>query len=141
MFEQLKNGFSNNRIFIPSSTYCQLDIESNYSNNGVTTKNNDLLHNLLSDDQKLIKKLQQYITIENFDSQYITKKYNILRWAYAYPDSIEIAARKYQRHLRIRRILRLDDYEKWTTLDGVDNFADIYAPITICGEVSKKFFN
>lgn len=140
MFEQLKNSFLNNNEFksLPLSTHCRLDIESNYNSN-IVNINNDPLNELLSDEQKLIENLQKHITIKNFNSQYITNKYNILRWIYAYPDSIEIAAQKYQRHLRIRSILRLDNYENWTSFDGVDDFADIYAPITICGKVILNF--
>lgn len=137
MLGQLENGISNNGTFL-STSYCRLDIEANFSSTVTTCDSSFNLNELSLEDQKLMEKLKQYMSNDNFDSPYITKKFNILRWAYAYPNNLETAARKYQRHLRIRRILRLDEYEKWTTaFDGVDNFADIYAPITVCGEVSK----
>lgn len=69
------------------------------------------------------------------DHPIYTNDFNLLRWASAYEGNIQIAVKKYQRHLRIREILQLDFVENLKPCDGIDDEADSYAPMSFLGEV------
>lgn len=49
---------------------------------------------------------------------------------------VDLAMRKYRRHLRVRELLQLDHMERMGEADGVDEAAEEYAPMEIVGTVS-----
>ncbi|KAL3087795.1 hypothetical protein niasHT_029559 [Heterodera trifolii] len=63
--------------------------------------------------------------------------FDLLRWAMAYRGDIELAIRKYRRHLRIRKLLQLDEIEQLGEQDGIDEDAELYAPMEIVGTMSS----
>uniref|UniRef100_A0A183CR89 CRAL-TRIO domain-containing protein n=1 Tax=Globodera pallida TaxID=36090 RepID=A0A183CR89_GLOPA len=63
--------------------------------------------------------------------------FDLLRWALAYRGDVEVAIRKYRRHLRVRQLLRLDDIEQLGDEDGIDEGAELYAPMEIVGTMSS----
>ena len=63
--------------------------------------------------------------------------FDALRWCYAYDGDLALAVRKFERHLRVRRILALDEIETATEADNLgDVLADSYAPINFLGNAS-----
>ena len=83
----------------------------------------------------LREKCAQKIAESELSSNYCRNPYNLLRWAYAYEGDLEAAAKKLNRHLRIREILDLDNIECFDETDGVDEQADKYAPWNVLGRV------
>lgn len=66
---------------------------------------------------------------------YSLNPFNVLRWAYAYEGDSGMAAKKYKRHLKIRKILELDKIHNFGDADGLDEAADEYAPVDVLGPV------
>lgn len=88
--------------------------------------------------QKETKLIAEIKTLSNVAAHPIyTNDFNLLRWAQAYESNLQLAAKKYRRHLRIRDILQLDFVEDWQQTDGIDEDADKYAPMTCLGEVNR----
>lgn len=76
--------------------------------------------------------------------------FDVLRWCYgdfkfqanqlinfilAYDGDLQLASKKFKRHLRIRQILRLDHIQNPKSGHEIDIFADEYAPLTFLGNV------
>ena len=68
-------------------------------------------------------------------SGYSLNPFNLLRWAHAYEGDTITSAKKYRRHLKIRKILELDKIHNLGDADGLDEAADDYAPVEILGQV------
>jgi hypothetical protein len=74
-------------------------------------------------EQEWIQKIETLVKRPiSTDDYYV--HFNVLRWCYAYSGDIELAAKKLQRHLLIRKILKFDE-------DEVE-----YAPFHFLGNVS-----
>ncbi|KAF7639790.1 CRAL-TRIO domain-containing protein [Meloidogyne graminicola] len=94
----------------------------------------NLLENLTEADQKLILQIRSHPKfIQLKESTKTITDFDLLRWANAYNGDIEKIVSKFCRHIRIRKIIGLDFIEHFNENNGLDEFAEEYAPMEILG--------
>lgn len=107
---------------------------------------------LTTQEREYLQKIQAFI-----DGQFVENSlevFDVLRWCHgkrfqkhflkitpnflAYNGDLETAAKKFKRHLKIRKVLQLDHICRPNSGHEIDEHADAFAPMSYLGNVQFK---